>query len=296
VATPLNLQDAMAVSAVFHEAAAALRASPCRRGARVVLPARGRLLATGDLHDNQEHLRRIVHLAGLDASPDHHVVLHELVHSEVMVNGLDLSHRMLARVAQLVLAHPGQVHVLLGNHELAQLTGHRVSKGAGDNVRQFNDGLAFAFGDDWPAVADAIKRFIAALPLAAGSESGVLCAHSLPGSRTFDRFDPDILDRELADGDYVARTGSAHLMVWGRGFEEPQVEALARRWGVKLFILGHEHVENGLAIRGPRIIVLNSDHALGTVVPVDLSGEPGVEAAARAAIRLRSVPFPEADR
>jgi hypothetical protein len=292
VANPLNLQDAMSVSAVFDDAAGALRASPCRRGSRIVLPPRGRLLATGDLHDNQEHLRRIVHLARLDASPDHHVVLHELVHSDVLVNGLDLSHRMLARVAELVLAYPGQVHVLLGNHELAQLAGHRVSKGAGDNVQLFNDGLEFAFGDDWPTVAESINHFIAAMPLAAGAASGVLCAHSLPGSRTFDRFDPEVLDRALVDEDYAARTGSAYLMVWGRGFDAPQVEALAQRWGVKLFILGHEHVENGLAIRGPKIVVLNSDHELGTVVPLDLSAEPGAEAAAQVAVRLRSVPSP----
>jgi hypothetical protein len=296
VAAPIDLQDATAVRAVFDGAADALRASPQRRGSRVVLPARGRLLATGDLHDNREHLRRIVHLAALDASPDHHVVLHELVHSEVLVNGLDLSHRMLARVAELVLAHPGQVHVLLGNHELAQLAGHRVSKGAGDNVQLFNDGLEFAFGDDWSVVAESVNRFIAALPLAAGSESGVLCAHSLPGSRTFDNFDPEVLDRDLADGDYMPRTGSAYLMVWGRGCDEAQVEVLAQRWGVKLFILGHEHVENGLAIRGPRILVLNSDHEFGTVVPLDLARAPAAEAAAQSAIRLRSVPLPEGDR
>jgi hypothetical protein len=183
--------------------------------------------------------------------------------------------------------------VLLGNHELAQLAGHRVSKGAGDNVRLFNDGLEFAFGDDWSTVSESINRFIAALPLAAGSESGLFCAHSLPGSRTFDRFDPDVLDRGLSDADYVARTGSAYLMVWGRGFGERQIETLAERWGVKLFILGHEHVENGLAIRGPRLVVLNSDHDLGTVVPFDLSREPRAEAAAQVAIRLRSVPLPE---
>jgi hypothetical protein len=234
-----------------------------------------------------------VHLAQLESSPDHHVVLHELVHSDVLVNGLDLSHRLLARVAQLVLMHPRQVHVLLGNHELAQLAGHRVSKGAGDNVELFNDGLAFAFGEEWPTVAEAINGFIAAMPLAAGSDSGLLCAHSLPASRTFDRFDPGVLDRELAEEDYAARTGSAYLMVWGRGFDEQHVEMLAERWGVELFVVGHEHVDSGLAVRGPRLVVLNSDHDLGTVVPVDLARRPRSEAAARTAVRLRSVPLPE---
>ncbi|MHC4709757.1 MAG: metallophosphoesterase [Planctomycetota bacterium] len=160
----VNLQDAAAVSGLFGRATAALRDSPYRDGSRVRLPARGRLLVTGDLHDNHEHLRKIVHLAGLEASPDHHVVLHEIVHSEILVNGLDLSHRMLARVAELVVDHPGQVHVLLGNHELAQMTGQRVSKGAGDNVKLFSEGLAFVFGDDGQMVADATVRPRRALP------------------------------------------------------------------------------------------------------------------------------------
>jgi hypothetical protein len=289
----VNLQDAVAVSDLFDRAAAALRGSPYRDGSRVRLPARGRLLVTGDLHDNHEHLRKIVHLAGLEASPDHHVVLHEIVHSEILVNGLDLSHRMLARVAQLVVDHPGQVHVLLGNHELAQMTGQRVSKGAGDNVALFSEGLAFVFGDEGQMVADAINGFIAAMPLAVVSESGILCAHSLPGSRMFDRFDPDVLSRELAERDYDSQTGSAYLMVWGRGFGQRELDPRAARWGVELFVVGHEHVDNGLAIRGTRLIILNSDHEFGTVVPIDLSRVPGVEEAVQLAIRLRSIPLPE---
>jgi hypothetical protein len=287
----VNLQDGAAVTALFDRAAAALRASPCRRGSMVRLPPRGRLLATGDLHDNREHLHKIVHLARLEASPDHHVVLHEIVHGEVLVNGLDLSHRMLARVAQLVVAHPRQVHVLLGNHELAQMTGQGVSKGAGDNVELFNEGLAFAFGDAWQTVADAINGFIAAMPLAAVSESGLLCAHSLPGS--LDRFDAGVLERELTDEDYASPTGSAYRMVWGRGFGEPELDVLAERWGVGLFVLGHENVANGLAVRGQRLVVLNSDHEFATVVPIDLARVPTAEAAVPLAIRLRSIPLPE---
>jgi hypothetical protein len=287
----VNLQDAAAVSELFDRAAVALRASPCRCGSTVRLPARGWLLATGDLHDNQEHLLKIIRLARLEASPDHHVVLHEIVHGEVLVNGVDLSHRMLARVAQLVVGHPRQVHVLLGNHELAQMTGQGVSKGAGDNVELFNDGLAFAFGDAWQTVADSINGFIAAMPLAAVSESGLLCAHSLPGS--LDRFDPDVLGRELTDDDYVGGTGSAYLMVWGRGFGERVLDALAERWGVGLFVLGHEHVANGLAVRGERLVILNSDHEFATVVPIDLARVPAAEAAVPLAIRLRSIPLPE---
>lgn len=288
VSVPLN--DATAVCDLFDRAAEALRSAPGRIGSAVHLPARGRLLATGDLHDNPDHFEKVVRLADLDASRDHHVVLHEIIHGEAIVNGVDLSHRMLARVARLVAERPGQVHVLLGNHELAQMTGQRVTKGAGDNVAQFNDGLAFVFSDAWEAVGQAIGRFIAAMPLAARSESGLLCAHSLPGPRRFEAFDPSILDRELTEPDYNPRDGSAYLMVWGRGWGATEVQALAARWSVNLFCVGHEHVDNGIAMRGGQAVILNSDHEMGTVVPIDLAAPPSAEEAMLMAVRLAGLP------
>ena len=291
VTTETDLTNAGQVTALFDRAAHAMRSSPYRKGSIVQLPATGRLLVTGDLHDNPEHLGKIVQLARLDAFADHHVVLHEIIHSERLVNGVDLSHRMLARVAELIVAHPQQVHVVLANHELAQMTGQGVSKGAGNSVELFNAGLQYVFSGDWEAVSKSIKGFIRAMPLALRSESGLLCAHSLPGPRSMAQFDPGVLMRELADTDYEPRTGSAYLMVWGRGHTPEQIDKLAEGWGVNLFCLGHQHVEAGLAVHGERMVVLNSDHEAAAVLSVDLAHLPSTEEAAWAAIRLRGVPL-----
>ncbi len=258
-----------------------------RRGASVRLPASGTLLATGDLHDNPLHLDKILRIAGLERGPGHHVVLHELIHGERLVNGVDLSHRMLLRAAGLVAERPDQVHVLLANHELAQLTGRGVTKGAGNSVALFDDGLAFVFGDDWTAVRDAVVAFLRALPLALVSAGGVLCAHSLPAN--LDGFDAGVLERDLADADYQAPRGAAHQMVWGRGFSEATTAALASRWDVRLFCLGHEHVDNGIGRRGERVVLLNSDHEYATVLPLDLADLPSPEEALMHAVRLRGL-------
>lgn len=285
-------KSAAEVMGILRKAADALRSSPHRAGSVLRLPNSGRVLVTGDLHDNPDHLSRIVKLACLE-SAGNHLILHEIIHSEHLVNRVDLSHRMLLRVAALIVSYPNQVCLLLANHELAQMTGKGVSKGGGDSVALFNDGLAFAYGDGWTQVAEAIKALIRALPLAARSDAGLLCAHSLPGPRP--GFDPAVLDRDLTDADYRWRTdvgvaGSAYLMVWGRGYSAEQVETLASRWGVKLFCLGHEHVANGIEARGPRVVVLNSDHEFATALPIDLAGVPTAEEAVMSAIRLRSVP------
>ena len=286
VPVSIRLNDPSAVCDLFGRAAEALLSSPYRCGCAVNLPGRGRLLVTGDLHDNPEHFAKIVGLARLGESDDRHVVLHEIIHGEMLVNGVDLSHRMLARVAQLVTDHPRQVHVLLGNHELAQMTGQRVSKGAGDNVALFDGGLQFAFGEAWTGVSEAIGRFVRAMPLAARSESGLFCAHSLPAPRKLDAFDAEILDRELTDQDYCPPDGSAYLLVWGRGWGEREVNALGAAWNTVLFCLGHERAPNGIAMRGPRAIILNSDHEMATVVPIDLAEIPTAEGAMHMAVRL----------
>lgn len=285
----VNLRDAHAVIDLFQRAAEALRSSPVRSGCIVRLPGRGRLLVTGDLHDNPLHLQKIVRLARLDQSPEHHVILHEMIHGDKLLNGMDFSHRMLARAAELMLQYPGQVHPLLANHELSQMTGAGVSKGAGNSVVLFEDALAFVFGDECEAVAEAIRTFIAAMPLALLSESGVLCAHSLPADRMMKYFDMNIIHRELTDEDYRSPVGSAYLMVWGRGHTPEQLEQIAEAWNVKLFCLGHEHVETGVEMRGPKLLVLNSDHERGAVLPLDLANVPEPAEALMYAVPLAAV-------
>jgi hypothetical protein len=285
----VNLRDAQAVSELFGAAAECMRASPYRRGSAIRLPARGRLLATGDLHDNPIHLAKIIKLAKLDRSAEHHVVLHEMIHGERLINGLDLSHRMLARVAELVLQFPMQVHPLLANHELAQMTGRGVSKGAGNSVELFVDGLEYVYGDEHQTTLDAIKAFIAAMPLALLSENGVLCAHSLPAPHAMEDFDQDVLDRELQVEDYATPSGAAHLMVWGRRHTPEQLETLASRWNVKLFCLGHEHADTGIEVIGPRLIVLNSDHERAVGLPIDLANVGSAEEMMLGAVPLSAI-------
>ena len=212
-------------------ATAAMLEDPNRHGSTVRIPARGNLLATGDLHDNPMHLAMVIQLARLDASTDNHVVVHELIHGERLVNGLDLSYRMIVKVAKLQLDHPGQVHVVLANHELSQMAGHPVSKGGSDMTANFDEGLDWVFGEDAQGVARAISEYVLAMPLALLTGNGIMCSHSLPGPSQMTRFDMDVLKRPLCQDDYAPLLGSAWMMVWGRGQTEEQMEKIAEEWG-----------------------------------------------------------------
>jgi hypothetical protein len=102
-------------------------------------------------------------------------------------------------------------------------------------------------------------------------------------------FDIGIIERELRDEDYQSKTGSAYLMVWGRGHTPAQLQLLAERWNVKLFCLGHQHVETGIEVVVPGCLVLNSDHERAAVLPLNLAQVPAAEQALVGAIPLSAI-------
>lgn len=293
---PLDLSSAQAVCAVFDAGARANLDALCRRGAIDLIEAPGTLIATGDLHDNPDHFARVVAAAGLGAdeagtasNPPAHLTLHEIIHSDKLINGMDFSYRALARVAQLKVRFPELVHTLLANHELSQIIGAGIVKDGIRVVEAFDDAVDYAFGEDAGLVREAIGRFIRSMPLALRCRTprgDILCAHSLPGPAMMGRFDPAILERDLDDYDYTPRQGSAHLMVWGRGYDAEQLEDLVERWGVMLFILGHEHVDAGIGLVEPCAVVLNSDHARGVYLPINLADPPTAQGAVARAVSL----------
>ncbi len=243
----------------------------------------GRLIATGDLHDNPLHFTRLVELAGLaEGAEPAHVTLHEIIHPDQLLGDVDFSYRALTRVARLKADHPEHVHVLLANHELAQIIGSGIVKNGVRVVEAFNEGIERTFADEAPGVIAAIEEFVRSMPLALRVHTprgDILCAHSLPGTAAMQRFDTSILERDLTDEDYAPRRGSAHLMVWGRDYDAEQLEDLVERWGVVMFILGHQHVPTGIELVPPNAVVLNSDHQRGMYLEINLSDPPTPERA-----------------
>ncbi len=284
----VDLRDPGAVIKAFRDGADANRSAACRKGSIDLIGAPARLIATGDLHDNPLHFARVVDAAGYNDAPSAelaHLTLHELIHSDRLINDMDFSYRVLARAAALKARFPEHVHTLLANHELAQIVGSGIVKDGLNVVNAFNDAVEHTFGSSTGDVAAAINSFIRSMPLAlrcawslpAGWGSGeggvgvhegstggdVLCAHSLPAPEMMDRFDLGIFSRDLVEADYEPRRGSAHLLVWGRGHHPAQLSQLGEALGVRLFILGHEKAPTGWLQLSSNTVVLNSDHEFG---------------------------------
>jgi len=61
-----------------------------------------------------------------------------------------------------------------------------------------------------------------------------------------------------------------------------QLAAFGREWGARVFIVGHEPAPEGVLVRPPNMVVLNTGHAAGRVIDLDLAA-PAPEAAELAA-------------
>ncbi|MFG0257101.1 MAG: hypothetical protein ACF8GE_04280 [Phycisphaerales bacterium JB043] len=292
----IDTRDATVVGEAFDRAARTNLEASCRRGSIDLVPLRGTLHATGDIHDNPLNLARVLQLARLDEHTDdrpRHVIFHEVIHPDQLVGGVDHSWRSLLRIAALKTRHPESVHTLLANHELAQIVGSGIVKDGVRVVDAFNEGIEASFFDESARVQEAIEGFIRSMPLALRcgewDEPGVVCAHSLPGDSVMERFDETVLERELVEEDYEPRKGAAHLMVWGRHHSPELLERLGERWGAALFVLGHQKAETGAMLEPPNAIVLNSDHTRGVVLPIDLGDLPEAQEAVWSTVPLQTI-------
>ncbi len=267
----LNYQNADFVCRLFDLAAERNHNAALRNGACIEVDGPGRITVGGDIHDHRTNFIKLIRLAELHRDPGHQLVLQEMVHGEKLYNGRDLSYRMVAEAAQLQLRAPDRVHVLLSNHELAQVTGEDILKHGVSSVEAFHMGLEYVFGEDCDGVHESFEAYVRSLPLAVRCRNGVMFAHSLPSPRKRELFDPLVLTRALTETDFAGPNGSAYLMVWGRNLTQDWAEDLASLWGVDQFVLGHQRADMGYELIGDSMIVMASDHNHGIAMQIDLS-------------------------
>jgi hypothetical protein len=265
----LNLQNPDVALDLLTRATAANWDNAYRKGSTAHLPARGNALLTGDLHDHTFFFQLIAKMAKLHKNPDQHLILHELIHGEHLVNGMDFSVRMLLKVAALKAAYPDQVHIMLGNHELSQYIGSGTMKQGVGNVDAFNDGVEYIFGERSNDVRQAINDFIASMLLAVKCPNGILCSHSLPSPNRMLDFNPKVIHRKLQSTD-LANNTDTYALVWGRHQTADVTDRLAIAWDVKLFVCGHQKAEMGYEAIADKMLILASNHSHGMVLPIRL--------------------------
>lgn len=257
---------------IFVAAREALLACPLRTGNVLRFGEKDQLIVAGDIHGNRTNLNRIVAHAKLAGNPKRHLVLQEIIHGGPCDDeDGDRSFELLTRVARLVVQHPGQVHLILSNHDIAQITGNEVAKDGRGACQAFERGLQNAYELDAGQIHAAICQMLSVQPLVARCPNGALIAHSLPSPKRIKFFDPQVLDRPYDERDFH-RGQSVYELVWGRHQDEPTLEAMQAKLNCRLFVTGHQPQPNGFAVIGS-MLVLSSDTPAGVIAEFDAGAD-----------------------
>ncbi|RKY24870.1 MAG: hypothetical protein DRP62_02715 [Planctomycetota bacterium] len=275
---------------LLNRAAEANRADRFRRGNLICLPAEGSLVVTGDIHGHRRNFERAVAYADLTANPDRHIVLQEIIHGgpEDSKGGC-LSYRLLFDVARYKLTFPDRIHIIMGNHDTAFINDSEVMKDGKEMNRSMRAAMKRQFQQDSAEVELALKRFLLSQPLAVRCDNRIWLSHSLPGDSYFDKFDRQILQRELKESDYK-KPGSVYLLTWGRNMSQTLLDKMAELFDVDVFILGHQPQQQGWSRAGKNLIIIASDHNHGCLLSLDLAKSYTTETLIDLIVPLASIP------
>ncbi len=260
------------VIATYGQAAEANRNTPARNGSVVHLTesAGEDVLITADLHGHRLNFERLRKIADLPSRLGRHWIAQEVCHGgPTYPDGGCMSHLMLEDVALLKTQFPERFHFLLGNHELAELTDHLITKSGQMLNLHFLTGLQAMYGDMAEAVRDAAMAFIRTCPLALRLEPSVFVCHGSPERVDEVGWDPSVLAREPTAED-IAVGGAAFRLVWGRDFRQENAEALAECVGAEVLIHGHEPCVQGCSIPNSRQVILDccGKNACYVILPI----------------------------
>jgi hypothetical protein len=260
-----------------------------RQGNVVHLPPTGSLVVSGDLHGHSRNLERIVAYSNLDEHPDRHVILQEIIHGgEKDGHGGCLSFETLFEAVRFKMRFPDQVHILMGNHDTAFMTGSEVMKDGREMNFAMLSAMKRRYADTVDKIELGIRRLLFSQPLAVKCASGIWASHSLPDNRSIEKFTQDIFDRPLRMDDIV-RGNVAYSLLWGRNQSQSTVDRMAELTGASMFVTGHQPQETGWKLLHRNMLVIASDHNHGVLLCVDLERSYSGEELTQAIVPLAGI-------
>lgn len=247
--------------ATIRRASTLFRATPGRRGSIIGLDEVDEVMVVGDLHGHIHTFAIALKAAALDQHSKRHLVLQELVHDPRVdpdEGGVDLSHRLVDLVCALKCQYPSRVHLLLGNHELSELTGRSIGKNGVYLNAQFRKGIEATYGSRADEFSLAYHELFESLPIAVRCPNKVFLCHTLPDGRAMEKFDLSVLDAAQWPRESMERGGTIYAMTWGRDTSAEQADRLAEMFDAELFVTGHHPCDEGYRAANHRHLILDA--------------------------------------
>jgi len=265
------MPDAARVLATIRQATRIFRESPGRHGSQVLLDDAEEVIVVGDLHGNIPALRQVFEYADLDNHKKRHLVLQELIHGPRMYpnDGGDRSHQLVDLVCGLKCRYARRVHVILGNHELSEITGRAIAKNGVPLNALYHIGVRTAYGELAEEICEAYRELFLAYPLAVRTPNRVLICHTMPDGHWLDQFDPEILQATSWTAPQMARGGSVYMLTWGRDIAPETADRFLGMMDADWLITGHQPCDEGYSVANHRQIIIDGTDPFPTFLHFD---------------------------
>ncbi|MBS2015502.1 MAG: metallophosphoesterase [Deltaproteobacteria bacterium] len=226
----------------------------------LVLPARGTLLVSTDVHGNAEDIARLadVFLEERSREPETHwVVLGDIVHApsaEARTDRPELydfddgTMAIVDRLLELQKAHAGHVHFVLGNHDHGHVGGPHTHKFHDDEVNALENALS-------PAERTRLRELLEPALLAIAAPCGVLMTHGAPDATLEDLRALDDVPLDVA-AMTSAQRATMRALLTAYGQTDPVASTMlanvSRGLGFELRVVvhGHDRDERGFFHEG----------------------------------------------
>jgi hypothetical protein len=253
------MPDPRKVLNTIRRATELLRATPGRSGGIVALEHATEVMVVGDLHGSMSTFKKVLWSAALDRHPGRHLVLQELIHGPHMYpdDGGDRSHQLLDVVAALKCQYPERAHLILGNHELSELTERIIGKEGEALNAKFRRGIETAYGASAGEVYQSYKGLFAALPLAIRTSNRVYVCHTIPNAVDLDSLDLALLAANEWPAAAMKRRGTIYALTWGRDTSAETADRFAAMVDADFFVTGHTPCDEGFRQANHRQIIID---------------------------------------
>lgn len=270
-----TMPDPEKILILVRKATALFRSTPGRAGGVVTLDGESAedVMVVGDLHGNIPAFKQILGLAALQQNPRRHLVLQELIHgTRTYPDGGDKSHQLVDLVCALKCQYPERVHLILGNHELSELTGRSIGKNGIPLNALFRQGVNTAYGERGEAVFKTYLELFAGLPLAVRTPNRVFLCHTIPDGYELDGFDLSVLGLEHWPPEAMKRHGTVYAITWGRDNETETADRFASMVDADLFVTGHQPCDDGFRLANVRQLIIDGTEPYPTYCLFPASG------------------------
>jgi hypothetical protein len=200
-------------------------------------------------------------------------------------DGGDRSHQLVDIVCALKCQYARRVHVILGNHELSEITGRAIAKGGTPLNALYHIGVATAYGNYADEICAAYRELFLAFPLAVRTPNRVMMVHTIPDGYWLETFEPEIFNASSWSDRDMARGGAIYAVTWGRDNSPETVDQFAKMVDTDWLITGHQPCDDGFQVPNHRQIIIDGTDPFPTFLHFHATEEMTLEKL-RAGVRV----------